>query len=412
MRKLWIYILSLLLICGCSTNTNEEEKNNTNKQEEQTNQVEYQAYTSFFESIYTKDDIDVPLLNTMVKLVVYEESKQQEAYDLVFPLLTKYHQYSDSTYEYVDEDGNLINNLKIINDSYGSEEKMYLEEEFYTMLKEAISLSQLTKGYFNPFIGHVVDVYGNKFTSFPIENTDPEEADIKKAVGCSVAYNELDSILEMNDSDYSVIFHQVDHCSITPKLSLGAFSKGYILDRATELLNTLHISYMLDLGTSSIATHTVENSKDTWNVGIRNPFNKVTALYAIQVKGNTSISTSGDDSRYYLLKVDEETTKIRHHILNPFTGYSENYYRNVTLTSQEGTGAILDVLSTAIFNLATTKEVEDMIQAFEAAYSIEIDYALTTPVNDTKVDVYCNEAMNQQILESNRANALQSIHIN
>lgn len=411
MRKLMIYVFSLVLLCGCTT-SNSENQNTMNNTTDSSNQVEYQAYTSFFESIYTKDDIDVPLLNTMVKLVVYEEDKQQEAYDLIFPLLTKYHQYSDSNYEYVDKDGNVINNLKVINDSYGSDEKVYLDAEFYTMLKEAITLSKLTNGYFNPLIGHVIDVYGSKFSSFPIENTDPEEAHIKEAIACSVSYNELDSIIELNDNDSSVIFHKVDNCTITPKISLGAFAKGYILDQATELLNTMNISYMLDLGTSSIATHTVKNSKDTWNVGIRNPFNKVTALYAIQVKGNTSISTSGDDSRYYLLKIDDETTKIRHHILNPFTGYSENYYRNITLTSSEGTGAILDVLSTAIFNLEAIKEVEDMIQAFENEYSIEIEYALTTPVSDTRVDVYCNEVMNQQILESNRANALQTIHVN
>lgn len=411
MRKIWISLLSLLLVCGCSHSTSEEQSS-SNKQEEQTNQTEYQNYTSFFESIYTKDDIDVPLLNTMVKLVVYEEDKQKEAYDLVFPLLTKYHQYSDSTYEYLDNEGNVINNLKVINDSYGTGKKIYLDSEFYQMLKEAITFSQLTKGYFNPLIGQIMDVYGDKFTSFPIENTDPDENVIQEAVACVVSYDTLDEVLEMNDSDSSVVFNTVPNCSMTPKISLGAFAKGYILDRATELLNTMNISYMLDLGTSSIATHEVENSKDTWNIGVRNPFNKVTALYAVQVKGNTSISTSGDDSRYYLLKVDDETTKVRHHILNPFTGYSENYYRNVTLTSSEGTGAILDILSTAIFNLETTKEVEDMIQAFENQYAIEIKYALTTPVNESKVDVYCNEAMNQQILETNRANALQSIHVN
>lgn len=403
MRKILICFLSLLLIGGCV------KENNTPQEQEK--EEEYTPYTQYFESIYTKDGTDVPLLNTMVKLVVYEESRQKEAYDLVFPLLQKYHQYADINYDYVDEEGKDIVNLKKINESYGSEEKVLIDPELFQMLQKAIELSKLTEGYFQPILGHVSDVYDGKFSSFPIENTDPDQEELQKAVACSISYTELDKVLEMNEKDSSVIFHEVPGCEVAPKINLGAFAKGYILDEAYALLKTLDIPFLLDLGSSSIGTHkTNDLNKSSWSIGIRSPFNKLTALYAIGLEGDTCVSTSGDDNRYYFKKNEDGSTTIRHHILNPFTGYSENYYRNITLvTTKEGNGAVLDALSTALFSIEDLNKSKDMIKNVEKYYDIDIAYAFTIPQADNKVNIYCDKSMKSWIIEEMNSGNINKI---
>lgn len=405
MRKVILSLLSLTLITGCAITKPEPDKNTEEEK------IEFPAYQQFFENIYTADGTDVPLLNTMVKLVVYDDARQTEAYDLLFPLLKEYHQYADNVYDYLDEEGNSITNIKTINESYGTEKEITLAPELFEMLQEAITLSKLTKGYFNPLLGHISQVYDGKFTSFPIENTDPDEDILNQAVACKVNYDELDTILEMNEANSSVIFHKVSGCEVTPKINLGAFSKGYILDRASELLKSMEIPFLLDLGSSSIATYEGQGqSKNAWNIGIRSPFNKLTALYIIQLKGNYSISTSGDDQKYYFKKNTDGSTTIRHHILNPNTGYSENYYRNVTLVaSGSENGAVLDALSTAIFSIESLEESKEIIEAVEKYYDIHVYYALTIPKENSYVDIVADEAMNNLIASEMRAEHIDQI---
>ena len=79
------------------------------------------------------------------------------------------------------------------------------------------------------------------------------------------------------------------------------------------------------------------------------------------------MSTSGSDQNYYLL--DDGT--VRCHILNPYTGYSENYYSIVTVLSESA--MVSDVLSTALFSIEDSELSIDIIKAVENEYNVNVD---------------------------------------
>ena len=92
-------------------------------------------------------------------------------------------------------------------------------------------------------------------------------------------------------------------------------------------------------------------------------------LEALQVD-NKAISSSGDYQQYF---INEEGVR-RHHILNPFTGYSENTFRGITLIA-DSNGGLLDALSTSIYSLKE-ENVETLIQKMEAEYKLNIEKIL------------------------------------
>ena len=132
-----------------------------------------------------------------------------------------------------------------------------------------------------------------------------------------------------------------------------------------EYLSNSKETILLNEGTSTIVGHSDINR--TWNVGIRDPHNKYSYIFALELSNNSSLSTSGSDQNYYLL--DDGT--VRCHILNPYTGYSENYYSIVTVLSESA--MVSDVLSTALFSIEDSELSIDIIKAVENEYNVNVD---------------------------------------
>ena len=72
----------------------------------------------------------------------------------------------DRNYYYKDSKGNLINNIKIINDSYGSGASIEVDEIIIDALKEGVKYTKLSNGRFNIISGSIVDVWDERFTSY------------------------------------------------------------------------------------------------------------------------------------------------------------------------------------------------------------------------------------------------------
>lgn len=51
-------------------------------------------------------------------------------------------------------------------------------------LQEAVRMMKLSDGYFNPFLGELINVWGSRFSNFPVEGTDPDQEEIDQALGC------------------------------------------------------------------------------------------------------------------------------------------------------------------------------------------------------------------------------------
>lgn len=360
MKKITLLILSaFLFLTGCT-------------QKKETIIVESEPIYWFAESVEDIYEEYIPMLNTTVKFTLYDD---QVNTDDIYNLLTKYHKLCDSHHYYRDENDELIVNIKYINDYYGNEEGIEITDEMKDILSTAIEYAFITKGYFNPTIANCSELWKPLFSSFPIEGTDPSESDIKQALESVIPYNELTNILEIEGN--KLIFHKynnIEHIN----LDLGAFSKGYILDILLNYLKDRDCSLLIDEGTSTIAGYSNENRQ--WNIGISSPQNRYFPLFAVQIQPNECLSTSGDSQKYFLLK-DGDNTIIRSHILNPYTGYSEHYYRDVTVII-ENEGALSDVLSTALFSIEDEKTILTILREIEEMTNKEVNVIFTLQNDD------------------------------
>lgn len=363
-KKVILILISIFLLCGCNKETIEvEEKTETRKD----------YYPEAVTDIY---DEYVPMLNTVTKLTYFEEEYSKALLDGINDVLIKYHKLLDNYHYYRDDNDDLIKNIKYLNDYYGDEDGLDVSDELIDILSNMKKLMKLTEGYFNPFIGELIESYGSKFSNFPVVCEDIDTDLIDKYLNETVDYNDIDKIVEIDGNH--VVFHKykdIDKLSI----NLGAFSKGYVAERVMEYLSNSKETILLNEGTSTIVGHSDINR--TWNVGIRDPHNKYGYIFALELSNNSSLSTSGSDQNYYLL--DDGT--VRCHILNPYTGYSENYYSIVTVLSESA--MVSDVLSTALFSIEDSELSIDIIKAVENEYNVNVDVCYVSEYDNDELIV-------------------------
>ncbi|MBQ4342972.1 MAG: FAD:protein FMN transferase [Erysipelotrichaceae bacterium] len=363
-------ILSIFLLTGCTqTSSNLNPTPTPTPDSSQSLIQESETVTYYMDSVIDIMDEYIPMMNTMVRLKVYRgdaESLYHEAYEV----MSKYHKLLDSHHYYRDDEDNLIHNIKIINDSYGSEAAIQVSDEMIEILEEVMIMSKLSQGYFNPFMGALIDLWAPKFSAFPIENTDPETDEIERAKGCVPSIDQFEDLLSIDHNQKTVTFHAMEGCSDKVSINLGAFSKGYIIDKTKERLTEHDAVWLLDAGTSTISAYDPESEK-TWSAGVISPYNKVAMMYVLELSSNQCLSTSGDDNQYFLLSTGDDFPTVRCHILNPFTGYSENTYRSCSIITQNQ-AAVSDVLSTVMFSITDKNLAFEIIHDFEKQYETDI----------------------------------------
>lgn len=135
------------------------------------------------------------------------------------------------------------------------------------------------------------------------------------------------------------------------QIDLGAVGKGYMCDKAVDILkkNKVH-SAVISAG-GSILVYGSNPSGGKWKVGIRNPLGTSSDIFGVLSIKEGYISTSGDYERTFT-----ENGKTYHHILDPKTGFpADNSLSSVTVTADSG--ALSDALSTACFVLGYEKSL-------------------------------------------------------
>ena len=155
-KKVILILISIFLLCGCNKETIEvEEKTETRKD----------YYPEAVTDIY---DEYVPMLNTVTKLTYFEEEYSKVLLDGINDVLIKYHKLLDNYHYYRDDNDDLIKKIKYLNDYYGNEDGLDVSDELIDILSNMKKLMKLTEGYFNPFIGELIESYGSKFSNFPV----------------------------------------------------------------------------------------------------------------------------------------------------------------------------------------------------------------------------------------------------
>lgn len=413
-----ITLLSLVSFVGCGNNSS---SNSSNEVPVIENTPDYQVVDKSVSNVMTKDGSYVMPFNTVVTLRTFSGKDYYDIYPSFNKEMQRLHILFDRYNDFVDSDGKDIVNLKDINESYGSGEKLVADQDLIDLLKLSIDLSELTEGYFNPTLGELIDTWnyriedGEKYTRYSpycFEDEDPLEPDIEASKSKVIPYDELSSYLVINDEENTVEFKKYkDVDQIT--LSLGAIAKGYAVEKAKAIVDTFNVSAMIDGGSSSsygIGKNPNPN-RDYWLIGIASPYKvagSVQAIVNLRFDETYTLSVSGD----YESCFKNSDGIIRHHILNPFTGYPENFNRVVSLKSTSRSD-VLDGLSTAIFSIESTEKAMEIVKNVEKHFGIEVSVLLEREVDkeNQKIDLHLTESYDSHITKTNSKYYNEKIYI-
>ena len=343
---------------------------------------------------YYEDKGYISPLNTSITLKMFDKDILDEAsagFDSIIKNLSKevdrYNNYDD------------INNLKVINESFGKE--IVISKELFELLQLSIDLTKLTKGNFHMAMGSIIDLYEEQFNDENVGTIQslPNEEQIDLAISCIPSYTEIEKYIVLNTENSSVTLYPYNDMEFI--ISLGAIAKGYVMQKAYDYLLTYNQPFIFDAGTSTVAVSgdIPLRDKGSWNIGMTNPIiDSQNLLFTIQVDKDAFISTSGNYQKYFIYEEDG-IEKIMHHILDVNTGKCNNYYNSISVVSYDASLGLLDAMSTALFNIESIDECLSLIDSVEEKYKCNISFALTSEDKDS-LRLLVSESFNSLITGS------------
>lgn len=377
-----------------------------------------------YNDIEKKESINVNPFNTNVLYTRYAKEKltSTKVINSIENILGEYtattHYLFDRHYYYFDEDNNLIPNLKVINDSYGTNKWINIDTRLYQVLKESIELSKFSNGKFNIFVGELSDMwdryisynnimFGDKEDNYKY-NKDPTSEEINTCLNETPQVNDLNTILEFREDSentkypYQVKFNKYKN---TEKVSitLGGIGKGYLTEKLYLKYKENDLTYgMMNAGTSSMVFFGDRVFSDNWSIALSNPYG-VNYQYLGKVKLDNkkySISTSGAQVNFYYKQIGDNIV-LRNHIIDPTTGYPNDYYNQILLISNTISSTKMDALSTILSN-CSFDEIKDYVTKIRNDNNFgDLEFVFfkkDNPTKEEKVDVYLSKGIQKNKL--------------
>lgn len=257
-------------------------------------------------------------LDTIITLTLYDSDAEEEL-EACFALADKYEKLLSTTVEGSD----------IWNINHAKGAPVDVSDETISLLRKAISYSELSDGAFDITIGELSDLWDFKDDTHAL----PSQEDIDAALA-TVGYENI----------------QIEGNTVTLKnpdtsIDLGGIAKGYIADQMKQYLNDNGIHEgIINLG-GNVLTIGPKSSGETYKIGIQKPFDTTgSSIASIEITDASTVS-SGVYERYFELE-----GKCYHHILSPSNGYPyDNGLLGVTIITDSSADA--DALSTTCFAL-------------------------------------------------------------
>lgn len=132
------------------------------------------------------------------------------------------------------------------------------------------------------------------------------------------------------------------------RVGLGGIAKGYIVDRAADVLKKAGVAAFLAQAGGDLYGAGRKPNGDYWVSGIQDPRGPLGQYFATIQLENHAFSTAGDYARAFVLD-----GKRYHHIIDPRTGYPATASRSVTVWAPDALTA--DAVDDAIFILGVEK---------------------------------------------------------
>ncbi|MGC8544969.1 MAG: FAD:protein FMN transferase [Athalassotoga sp.] len=231
-------------------------------------------------------------------------------------------QVVETMFKELDNINNIFNpwlpNSELYNLNHSNGQWTQVSPELLDVLEYSIQIAQKTDGNFDPSIGRLVNLWG--FNSTDSRNwhlpSSSEIANILPHVGYQNVQFDGNKVRLLNGV----------------WIDLGGIAKGYAVQLLVEMAkeNDPNSTGYVDIG-GDIGIIGPKYGNQPWVIGVRNPrgTSNDALTYVNLYRGY--IATSGDYERYITVG-----GKRYYHIINPKTGYSDNYFQSVTSISDNG----------------------------------------------------------------------------
>ncbi len=318
----------------------------------------------------------------------YEAKAPQVEKEEVVRILTeevkRLHPYADRHHNFIDADFLTIHNLKVLNASMGTNQWIPIDDVFYDLLSEAKWMTALTNGAFNMFIGAISDYWDalldNPYYRMFYRDLDPAYQPLQRLAlehlltFVPLTDEDVDDTLELKIEDGQAFakFNAFQDAQVGElKITLGAIAKGFANDvMADRLENAGYTRGYISNGTSSITTlgHRYANTPYRWQV--TSPHPSADFAFTIEKPGRHSLSTSG---AYAGFRMPLGSTRVlRHHIIDPRTGYPSTQAIELNVISSSYPAGRLDALSTALMTMDKPTAMQYRDDIVRLGYDLEI----------------------------------------
>jgi thiamine biosynthesis lipoprotein len=198
--------------------------------------------------------------------------------------------------------------------------------ELQRVLERSLFFHKITGGAFDVTVKPVVDLFQAKFEKGGM--IEPKESELK-------------GLMELvNGANVEISGRSVSFKKPGMGITFDGIAKGYIVDRASEILSGRKISNHLINAGGDIRTAGEAGEEKPWTVAVQDPRKKNEYPDIIHMRDG-AVATSGNYEVYY----DRE--KMFHHIVNPRTGLSPALSTSVSVIAKTTMDA--DALSTSVF---------------------------------------------------------------
>jgi thiamine biosynthesis lipoprotein ApbE len=296
---------------------------------------------------------------------VYPESFYDDVKNIYVENIPIIHKVADRHYMYRDVENDnsspIINNLYKVNESYDTNTWIQIPYHLYFLLERGIELTIATDFKFNIFVGEVVSFWEDVIENIrdyqnpddPYYNNDQANLVNRLTSYIPTTEQQINETLQLNtiNDDYYVRFNRFNdapHGDLS--ITLAGIAKGYGNDVLTPLLleNELEHGFIFG-GASSISTLGNKFSGNPWQWRLEGPTLNTPYAFYIDRSDQYSFSTSGGYMGRNIL-IDDGFV-LRHHIINPETGYPSDHQLQINVMSKDLPSYALDAISTALMNM-------------------------------------------------------------
>ena len=280
-------------------------------------------------------------MDTICTITIYDmddmsEDNANAAIDSAFGLCADYESLISATREESD--------IFKINETGGA--AVECDPAVVELLQMGIKYGDMSDGKFDITLGQVTDLW-----DFHSENPSvPEASAVEKALK-AVDYQQI-----------QIDGNRVQMANADGKINLGGIGKGYIADRAAELLESLDVtSAIVNFGGNIVTIG--DNDGNPFKIGIKDPNSEDGQVLGAVSVSDATVVTSGVYERCF-----EQDGKVYHHILDVNTGYPvDSDVVSVTLVAAKGYSGDCDALSTTCLILG----VEEGLKFIEQQEGVE-----------------------------------------